>query len=100
MAYQIKILMLAFAIAFVISLIVIPILRRRKIGQQERDDGPKSHLKKQGTPTMGGIIIALRNNYRNNWRLYLLQDKRAGNSKKYSTITINNNRIWNNRLYR
>ena len=43
MAYQIKILMLAFAIAFVISLIVIPILRRRKIGQQERDDGPKSH---------------------------------------------------------
>lgn len=45
MAYQIKILMLAFAIAFVISLIVIPILRRKKIGQQERDDGPKSHLK-------------------------------------------------------
>ena len=59
MAYQIKILMLAFAIAFVISLIVIPILRRRKIGQQERDDGPKSHLKKQGTPTMGGIVMIL-----------------------------------------
>ena len=59
MAYQIKILMLAFAIAFVISLIVIPILRRRKIGQQERDDGPKSHLKKQGTPTMGGIIMII-----------------------------------------
>lgn len=59
MAYQIKILMLAFAIAFVISLIVIPILRRKKIGQQERDDGPKSHLKKQGTPTMGGIVMIL-----------------------------------------
>ena len=59
MSYQIKILMLAFAIAFVISLIVIPILRRRKIGQQERDDGPKSHLKKQGTPTMGGIVMIL-----------------------------------------
>ena len=59
MAYQIKILMLAFAIAFVISLIVIPILRRRKIGQQERDDGPKSHLKKQGTTTMGGIVMIL-----------------------------------------
>ena len=59
MAYQIKILMLAFAIAFVISLIVIPILRRRKIGQQKRDDGPKSHLKKQGTPTMGGIVMIL-----------------------------------------
>lgn len=59
MAYQIKILMLAFAIAFVISLIVIPILKRKKIGQNERDDGPKSHLKKQGTPTMGGIIMII-----------------------------------------
>ena len=57
MTYQIKILLLAFAVAFVISLIVIPILRRKKIGQHERDDGPKSHLKKQGTPTMGGMII-------------------------------------------
>ena len=36
MAYQIKILLLAFAIAFVISLIVIPILKRKKIGQNER----------------------------------------------------------------
>ena len=59
MAYQIKILMLAFAIAFVISIIVIPILRRKKIGQHERDDGLKSHLKKQGTPTMGGIVMII-----------------------------------------
>jgi phospho-N-acetylmuramoyl-pentapeptide-transferase len=59
MAYQIKILMLAFAIAFVIALIVIPILKRKKIGQNEREDGPQSHLKKQGTPTMGGIIMIL-----------------------------------------
>lgn len=59
MTYQIKILLLAFAVAFVISLIVIPILRRKKIGQHERDDGPKSHLKKQGTPTMGGIIMII-----------------------------------------
>ncbi|MGN1327818.1 MAG: hypothetical protein ACI4VQ_07080, partial [Clostridia bacterium] len=59
MEYQIKILMLAFAIAFIISLIVIPILRRKKIGQNERDDGPKSHLKKQGTPTMGGMIMII-----------------------------------------
>lgn len=59
MAYQIKILMLAFVIAFVISLIVIPILKRKKIGQNERDDGPQSHLKKRGTPTMGGIIMII-----------------------------------------
>ena len=59
MTYPIKILMLAFAVAFVISIIVIPILRRKKIGQHERDDGPKSHLKKQGTPTMGGIVMII-----------------------------------------
>lgn len=59
MEYQIKILMLAFAIAFVTSLIIIPILKRKKVGQHERDDGPKSHLSKQGTPTMGGIIMII-----------------------------------------
>lgn len=59
MEYHIKILLLAFAVAFVISLIIIPILRKKKIGQNERDDGPRSHLKKQGTPTMGGIIMML-----------------------------------------
>lgn len=98
--FQTRILFVSFIATVIISIFVIPILKKLKVGQIERDDGPQSHYKKQGTPTMGGIIIALRNNYRNNWRLYLLQDKRAGNSKKYSTITINNNRIWNNRLYR
>ena len=59
MGYQIKILLLSFVISIVASLIVIPIIKRRKIGQNERDDGPKSHLKKQGTPTMGGIIMII-----------------------------------------
>mgnify|MGYP000487353259 FL=1 len=59
MEYHIKILLLAFAVAFVISLIIIPILRKRKIGQSEREEGPKSHLKKKGTPTMGGIIMMI-----------------------------------------
>ncbi|MBO6232802.1 MAG: phospho-N-acetylmuramoyl-pentapeptide-transferase [Clostridia bacterium] len=40
-----------------IGVITIPQLKRLKVGQIERDDGPQSHLKKQGTPTMGGIII-------------------------------------------
>ena len=57
MEFQIKVLLLAFAIGFVISLVVIPMLKRLKVGQMERDDGPQSHLKKQGTPTMGGIIM-------------------------------------------
>ena len=36
---------------------VIPVLHKMKFGQEVRDDGPESHLKKQGTPTMGGIMI-------------------------------------------
>jgi phospho-N-acetylmuramoyl-pentapeptide-transferase len=38
---------------------MIPFLKRLKFGQYVRDDGPESHLKKSGTPTMGGIIILL-----------------------------------------
>ena len=59
MSFQIKILLLSFAVSTIISLIVIPILRRLKVGQSEREDGPKSHLKKKGTPTMGGIILII-----------------------------------------
>ncbi len=48
-------------IAFVISALagpfVIPFLKRLHVGQTERDEGPKSHLKKSGTPTMGGVLI-------------------------------------------
>ena len=43
----------------ILGLIIVPILKKLKVGQIERDDGPESHLKKQGTPTMGGIIIML-----------------------------------------
>ncbi|MCR5419897.1 MAG: phospho-N-acetylmuramoyl-pentapeptide-transferase [Lachnospiraceae bacterium] len=37
--------------------LVIPYLRKLKVGQTIRDDGPESHLKKNGTPTMGGVMI-------------------------------------------
>lgn len=47
----------AFAISMILGPVVIPFLRRLKFGQTEREDGVKSHLKKQGTPTMGGIIF-------------------------------------------
>lgn len=59
MEFQVKVLLISFAITVVISFIIIPILRKLKVGQMERDDGPQSHLKKQGTPTMGGIIIII-----------------------------------------
>ena len=42
-----------------LGLIVVPILKKLKIGQVVRTDGPQSHLKKSGTPTMGGIIMLL-----------------------------------------
>ncbi len=57
MNFEIEVLIVSFAISIILSMIAIPILKRLKVGQIERDDGPASHLKKQGTPTMGGIII-------------------------------------------
>ena len=59
MSYQIKVLLLSFCVGLIVSLIVIPILRKLKVGQIEREDGPQSHLKKQGTPTMGGLAIII-----------------------------------------
>ena len=59
MGFQTKTLLLSFAITVILGIIIVPILRKLKVGQIERDDGPESHLKKQGTPTMGGIIIML-----------------------------------------
>lgn len=59
MDFQTKILLITFAISVVLALIIIPILKKLKVGQIERTDGPQSHLKKQGTPTMGGIIIII-----------------------------------------
>ena len=55
--FQITVLCLTFIVTIIIALIIIPILRKLKVGQIERSDGPQSHLKKQGTPTMGGTIM-------------------------------------------
>lgn len=56
-------LILAILLSFLVSLglghIAIPLLHRLKFGQPIREDGPKTHLKKSGTPTMGGIFMAL-----------------------------------------
>lgn len=54
---------LAFAGTFLLSLIagpiIIPMLKRLKFGQTVRDDGPASHLKKMGIPTIGGLIFII-----------------------------------------
>lgn len=53
----IRIVIIAFIITIVLGPMVIPLLKRLNIGQNVRDDGPKTHFSKSGTPTMGGIII-------------------------------------------
>ena len=50
-------IIIAFAISAILCPIVIPFLHKLKFGQQVRDDGPQTHLKKAGTPTMGGLMI-------------------------------------------
>ena len=51
--------LIAFAISVLLGPIVIPYLRKLKMGQTERVEGVQSHLKKAGTPTMGGILFLL-----------------------------------------
>lgn len=57
------VLLFSMAVSFLIALIFapffIPMLRTLKFGQYIREDGPQSHLKKAGTPTMGGVVILL-----------------------------------------
>ena len=52
-------LLVAFAATVLLGMIVVPQLKKLKGGQGVRDEGPKSHLKKSGTPTMGGIVIVI-----------------------------------------
>ena len=59
MITQIKYLVIAFVMTAIFGKILIPILKKLKIGQNERYDGPRAHLKKQGTPTMGGIMMMI-----------------------------------------
>ena len=49
----------SFVISALLGPVVIPFLRRLKAGQTVRDEGPQAHLKKNGTPTMGGILIMI-----------------------------------------
>lgn len=52
-------LLVAFVATVILGIIVVPRLKKLKVGQVVRDDGPEAHLKKSGTPTMGGVIILI-----------------------------------------
>ncbi len=58
-SYIVVPILISFALSAVLGPLVIPLLRRLKVGQTVRDDGPGTHLKKSGTPTMGGILIMI-----------------------------------------
>lgn len=51
--------LISFAVSALLGPVIIPFLRRLKVGQVVRDDGPQTHLTKSGTPTMGGILILI-----------------------------------------
>lgn len=59
LATTVTILAVAFLLTVILAPIGIPMLRRLKFGQSIREEGPQSHMKKAGTPTMGGIIFLL-----------------------------------------
>lgn len=57
MRYMIYALLLSAGVTILLGPVLIPLLKRLKFGQCERELGPKSHLTKQGTPTMGGLMF-------------------------------------------
>ena len=52
-------IIISFAISVSLCPIIIPFLKRLKVGQPVREEGPKDHLKKSGTPVMGGLIFLI-----------------------------------------
>jgi phospho-N-acetylmuramoyl-pentapeptide-transferase len=52
-------LVVSFVFTAILGKIFIPILKKMKVGQNERNDGPSFHFRKKGTPTMGGIMIMI-----------------------------------------
>lgn len=61
--YPTFLVFIAFIVAMLFTMALMPgfihLLQRKNIGQQVRDDGPQTHLVKQGTPTMGGVVMLL-----------------------------------------
>lgn len=59
MNIQVKAMLASLVITIIAGMAIIPILKKLKVGQIVRNDGPKEHLKKTGTPVMGGVIMLL-----------------------------------------
>ncbi len=59
MTKQIIFCIMSFVVSATLGKVFIPLLKKLKVGQSERADGPRAHLRKQGTPTMGGIFMMI-----------------------------------------
>lgn len=56
---EIILMLISFVVTAIIATIFIPVLKKKKVGQIVREEGVEEHLKKNGTPTMGGIFFIL-----------------------------------------
>ena len=77
---------IALLITFILVPILIPTLKRMKFGQSIREEGPQSHMKKTGTPTMGGLT-------------FLISIIISSIIKSNYFVTICNNRFWSYWIY-
>lgn len=59
MEIQVGLLIASFIVSLMLGFFTMPILKKLGVSQHVRDDGPESHLKKEGTPSMGGIIFLI-----------------------------------------
>jgi len=57
MKVQVMYLIGSFLVTLCLGVVILPILKMFNVNQHIRDDGPESHLKKEGTPSMGGLIF-------------------------------------------
>lgn len=59
MKTEVIFLLSSFILTAILGKFIIPVLKKLKVGQSEREDGPRTHLKKKGTPTMGGVMMII-----------------------------------------
>ena len=83
--------MIGFLIVVILGPIFIPMLARFKFGQTVRDEGPQSHLAKNGTPTMGGVMMIAS---------ILIRAYKSKNKSRTDSWTYLYSRIWFCRIFR
>ncbi len=86
-------IIISFAVSVILCPIIIPLLKKMKFGQYIREEEPKSHQSKAGTPTMGGMIIFGKRHSNITDFYYSLQRNKNCSGSVYG------NRIWTDWIY-